>query len=74
MESRSSIDHGIGLNTRTRGDLEICECFRYGSLSNYRRKCTISDTNPGVIARRDKYAELLRLKRGYASQRFKVKT
>ena len=58
-ESRSSIDHGVEPNTRTRRDLEILECFRHGSPTYYHLKCTISDKTPGVIARRDKFSKLL---------------
>ena len=51
-ESRSSIDHDVGLNTRTRGDLEICECFRCDSPAHYHRKCPIPDTNRGYCSQR----------------------
>ena len=59
-DSRPRLDHGAGLNTQIRGNLEIGAFLRCGSPSHFDRKCTTPDTNPaGVIARKEKFAKLL---------------
>ena len=42
-----------------RGGLEIRECCMCGPPSQFHQKCTIPDTNPGLIAHGEKYAKLL---------------
>ena len=58
-DSRSTIDYGAGLNTRIRANLEIGACLRCGSQSHFDQECTTSDTDPGVITRRKKFAMVL---------------